>query len=145
MNERNVKKEPGYSWIEVKNKTYSFLAGDRSHPLKDQIYMKLEDLSTRLKDLGYEPDTSYVLQDIDDEHKEAVLAQHSERLAIAFGLIATPKGSPLLIIKNLRVCGDCHLVIKLIAKIEEREIVVRDSNRFHHFSSDGVCSCGDFW
>jgi hypothetical protein len=107
--------------------------------------MKLEDLSTRLKDLGYEPDTSYVLQDIDDEHKEAVLAQHSERLAIAFGLIATPKGSPLLIIKNLRVCGDCHLVIKLIAKIEEREIVVRDSNRFHHFSSDGVCSCGDFW
>jgi hypothetical protein len=86
-----------------------------------------------------------VLQDIDDEHKEAVLAQHSERLAIAFGLIATPKGSPLLIIKNLRVCGDCHLVIKLIAKIEEREIVVRDSNRFHHFSSDGVCSCGDFW
>ncbi|KAG7572729.1 Pentatricopeptide repeat [Arabidopsis suecica] len=145
MNERNVKKEPGYSWIEVKNKTYAFLAGDRSHPLKDQIYMKLEDLSTRLKDLGYEPDTNYVLQDIDDEHKEAVLAQHSERLAIAFGLIATPKGSPLLIIKNLRVCGDCHVVIKLIAKIEEREIVVRDSNRFHHFSSDGVCSCGDFW
>ncbi|ESQ51207.1 hypothetical protein EUTSA_v10017649mg [Eutrema salsugineum] len=145
MDERNVKKEAGYSWIEVKNKTYAFLAGDRSHPLKDQIYMKLEDLSTRLKDLGYEPDTSYVLQDIDNEHKEAVLAQHSERLAIAFGLIATPKGSPLLIIKNLRVCGDCHVVIKLIAKIEGRNIVVRDTNRFHHFSSDGVCSCGDFW
>ncbi|CAN7060770.1 unnamed protein product [Brassica rapa subsp. trilocularis] len=145
MEERKVKKEAGYSWIEVKNKTYAFLAGDRSHPLKDQIYKKLEDLSRRLKDLGYEPDTSYVLQDIDDEHKEAVLAQHSERLAIAFGLIATPKGSPLLIIKNLRVCGDCHAVIKLIAKIEEREIVVRDTNRFHHFSSDGICSCGDFW
>ncbi|CAN8247134.1 unnamed protein product [Cochlearia groenlandica] len=145
MNERKVKKEAGYSWIEVKNKTHAFLAGDRFHPLRDQIYMKLEDLSTRLKELGYEPDTSYVLQDIDDEHKEAVLAQHSERLAIAFGLIATPKGSPLLIIKNLRVCGDCHEVIKLIAKIEKREIVVRDTNRFHHFSSDGVCSCGDFW
>ncbi|KAL1204146.1 Pentatricopeptide repeat-containing protein [Cardamine amara subsp. amara] len=145
MNERNVKKEAAYSWIEVKNKTYVFLAGDRSHPLQDQIYMKLEDLSTRLKDLGYKPDTSYVLQDIDDELKEAVLAQHSERLAIAFELISTPKGSPLLIIKNLRVCGDCHVVIKLIAKIEEREIVVRDTNRFHHFSSDGVCSCGHFW
>ncbi|KAJ0260169.1 Pentatricopeptide repeat-containing protein [Hirschfeldia incana] len=145
MEERNVKKEAGYSWIEVKNKSHAFLAGDRSHPLRDQIYKKQEDLSTRLKELGYEPDTSYVLQDIDDELKEAVLAQHSERLAIAFGLIATPKGSPLLIIKNLRVCGDCHAVIKLIAKIEEREIVVRDTNRFHHFSSDGVCSCGDFW
>lgn len=145
MEERKVKKEAGYSWIEVKNKTHAFLAGDRSHPLKDEIYKKLEGLSRRVKDLGYEPDTSYVLQDIDDEHKEAVLAQHSERLAIAFGLVATPKGSPLLIIKNLRVCGDCHAVIKLIAKIEEREIVVRDTNRFHHFSSDGVCSCGDFW
>ncbi|XP_010557403.1 PREDICTED: pentatricopeptide repeat-containing protein At2g27610 [Tarenaya hassleriana] len=144
MNERNVKKEAGISWIEVKNKTYSFLAGDRSHPLKEQIYMKLRELGTRLKDLGYRPDTDFVLQDIDDEHKEAVLSQHSERLAIAFGLIATPPGNPLQVVKNLRVCGDCHTVIKLIAKMEGREIVVRDTNRFHHFK-DGVCSCGDYW
>ncbi|KAJ4724792.1 Pentatricopeptide repeat-containing protein [Melia azedarach] len=144
IDEKKLKKEAGYSWIEVKNKTHSFLAGDHSHPKSDQIYSKLEELSTRLKGAGYKPDKNYVLQDIDDEHKEAILSQHSERLAIAFGLITTPAGAPLQIVKNLRVCGDCHTVIKLISKIEERDIVVRDTNRFHHFK-EGLCSCGDFW
>ncbi|KAE9461348.1 hypothetical protein C3L33_06746, partial [Rhododendron williamsianum] len=144
MDERKVKKEAGYSWIEVKNKTYSFLAGDHSHPLSDQIYLKLEELGIRLKDAGYLPDTNYVLHDVEEEHKEAILSQHSERLAIAFGLIATHSGTPIQIVKNLRVCGDCHTVIKLISLIEVREIIVRDSNRFHHFKG-GLCSCGDYW
>ncbi|KAK9726981.1 hypothetical protein RND81_05G250100 [Saponaria officinalis] len=144
MDQRKVRKEAGYSWIEVKNKTYSFLAGDRSHPLSDRIYSKLDELSTRLKDAGYHPDTTYVLHDVEDEHKEAILSQHSERLAIAFGLISTPPGTPIQIVKNLRVCGDCHVVFKIISKIEERDITVRDSNRFHHFTG-GSCSCGDFW
>ncbi|KAI5396195.1 hypothetical protein KIW84_062410 [Lathyrus oleraceus] len=38
--------------------------------------------------------------------------------------------SPIRIFKNLR-------------GITEREIIVRDSNRFHHFK-DGICSCGDY-
>ncbi|KAL0436308.1 UNVERIFIED_CONTAM: Pentatricopeptide repeat-containing protein [Sesamum radiatum] len=144
MDERKVKKETGYSWIEVKSKTYSFMAGDVSHPLSDHIYMKLGELSIPLRDAGYQPDTNYVLHDIEEEQKEAILSRHSERLAIAFGLISIPHGIPIRIIKNLRVCGDCHTVIKLISKIEGREIVVRDSNRFHHFS-EGLCSCGDYW
>ncbi|OMO89147.1 hypothetical protein COLO4_19916 [Corchorus olitorius] len=144
MDERKVKKEPGYSWIEVKNKTHSFLAGDLSHPMSDHIYSKLDELKIRLRDMGYQPDTNYVLQDIDDEQKETILSQHSERLAIAFGLIVTPPGTALQIVKNLRVCGDCHTVIKLISLIEERDIVVRDTNRFHHFKA-GSCSCGDYW
>lgn len=144
MDQRKVKKETGYSWIEVKNKTYSFVAGDVSHPLSDIIYMKLGELSIRLRDAGYQPDTNYVLHDIEEEQKEAILSRHSERLAIAFGLISISHGIPIRIIKNLRVCGDCHTVIKLISKLEGREIVVRDSNRFHHFS-EGLCSCGDYW
>lgn len=144
MEEREVKKEPAYSWIEVKNKTYSFLAGDISHPLSNLIYAKLEELWVRLRDAGYQPDTNYVLHDIEEEHKETILSLHSERLAIAFGLIATPLGSPIQVVKNLRVCGDCHTVIKLISKLEGRDIIVRDSNRFHHFVG-GSCSCGDYW
>ncbi|KAM7274632.1 hypothetical protein ACFE04_016498 [Oxalis oulophora] len=105
MNERNIKKEPAYSWIEVKNTTHSFLAGDISHPLSAKIYLKLAELLARVKDSGYRANTSYVLQDIDDEHKEAILSRHSERLAIAFGLIETPRGTRLQIVKNLR--EDC--------------------------------------
>ncbi|RYR43055.1 hypothetical protein Ahy_A08g039488 [Arachis hypogaea] len=144
MDRRKVKKEPGYSWIEVKNKTYSFLAGDTSHPMSDNIYAKLSELIIRLRDAGYQPDTNYVFHDIEDEQKETVLSHHSERLAIAFGLIATNPGIPLQIVKNLRVCVDCHNFIKLVSLIEQRYIVVRDSNRFHHFK-DGVCTCGDYW
>lgn len=144
MDDRKVRKEAAYSWIEVNNSTHSFLAGDVSHPMCDCIYAKLEELSARLKVAGYQPDTTYVLQDIDDEHKEAILSRHSERLAIAFGLITTPPGTTLQVVKNLRVCGDCHTVIKLISALEGRDIIFRDTNRFHHFK-EGSCSCGDYW
>ncbi|KAL2331936.1 hypothetical protein Fmac_019517 [Flemingia macrophylla] len=144
MHKRKVKKEPGYSWIEVKNKTYTFLAGDLSHPMSDHIYAKLSELNIRLRDAGYQPDTNYVFHDIEDEQKEAILSHHSERLAIAFGLIATLPDIPIQIVKNLRVCGDCHSFIKLVSLIEERYIVVRDLKRFHHFKG-GLCSCGDYW
>lgn len=144
MDERKVKKEAGCSWIQVKNKVHSFIASDRNHPLSELIYAKLEETIIRLKKEGYCPNLDFVLQDMEEEHKETILAQHSEKLAIAFGLLTTPKGTPLQIAKNLRVCGDCHTVIKMISAIEEREIVVRDSNRFHHFRN-GSCTCGDYW
>jgi hypothetical protein len=92
----------------------------------------------------YIPDTRYVLHDIDQEAKEQALLYHSERLAIAYGLISTPARTPLRIIKNLRICGDCHNAIKIMSRIVGRELIVRDNKRFHHFK-DGKCSCGDYW
>ncbi|RYR25339.1 hypothetical protein Ahy_B02g059044 [Arachis hypogaea] len=97
-----------------------------------------------VKDAGYVPYTRYVFHDIDQEAKEQVLLYHSERLAIAYGLISTPPRTPLRIIKNLRVCGDCHNAIKIMSRIVGRELIVRDNKRFHHFK-DGKCSCGDYW
>uniref|UniRef100_A0A453A3D8 DYW domain-containing protein n=1 Tax=Aegilops tauschii subsp. strangulata TaxID=200361 RepID=A0A453A3D8_AEGTS len=92
----------------------------------------------------YVPDTRYVLHDIDQEAKEQALLYHSERLAIAYGLISTPARTPLRIIKNLRICGDCHNAIKIMSRIVGRELIVRDNKRFHHFK-EGKCSCGDYW
>eukprot|EP01018_Ginkgo_biloba_P011645 Gb_37070 [translate_table: standard] len=144
MNERGVKKEPGLSWIEINNKVHTFVARDRLHPQTQQIYEKLEELTVSLKETGYVPDTNFVLHDVEEEQKENHLNHHSEKLAIAFGLISTIPANPIRIMKNLRVCGDCHSAIKFISKIVEREIVVRDANRFHHFK-DGLCTCGDYW
>lgn len=98
----------------------------------------------QMKESTYVPDTRYVLHDIDQEAKEQALLYHSERLAIAYGLISTPARTPLRIIKNLRVCGDCHNAIKIMSRIVGRELIVRDNKRFHHFK-DGKCSCGDYW
>eukprot|EP01018_Ginkgo_biloba_P008766 Gb_30991 [translate_table: standard] len=144
MKDRGVKKTPGCSRIEVNNKVYSFVVGDTSHPQTLQIYAKLETLSGEIKEAGYVPDTNFALQNVEEEQKEHILCHHSEKLAIAFGLINTYPGTPIRIVKNLRVCGDCHSAIKFISKIVARKIVVRDANRFHHFI-DGECSCGDYW
>ncbi|XP_019260716.1 PREDICTED: pentatricopeptide repeat-containing protein At5g43790-like [Nicotiana attenuata] len=84
------------------------------------------------------------LASLNEEEKEDALSYHSERLAIAYALIASVSGSPIRIIKNLRVCSDCHAATKLISRIYEREIIVRDRSRFHHFRN-GTCSCLDYW
>eukprot|EP01018_Ginkgo_biloba_P000568 Gb_34520 [translate_table: standard] len=144
MKERGVTKRPGFSWIEVNNRVHTFFVGDRSNPEAEEIYATLERLSGQMKAAGYVPDTNFVLHDVEEEYKEHLLCYHSEKLAIAFGLIRTPPGTPIRIFKNLRVCGDCHTAIKFISNIVGREIVVRDANRFHHFV-EGSCSCGDYW
>eukprot|EP01018_Ginkgo_biloba_P004002 Gb_27891 [translate_table: standard] len=144
MKERGLKKKPGCSWIEVKNIVHVFLVADRSHPQAEKIYSVLQSLDRDMKEAGYVPDTNFVLRDVEEELKENILCGHSEKLAIAFGLINTCPGAPIRITKNLRVCGDCHSATKFISKIAEREIIVRDANRFHHFK-DGLCSCQDYW
>ncbi|AAF07346.1 hypothetical protein [Arabidopsis thaliana] len=144
MREKNVKKEPGQSWIKWKGKLHSFSADDESSPYLDQIYAKLEELNNKIIDNGYKPDTSFVHHDVEEAVKVKMLNYHSERLAIAFGLIFVPSGQPIRVGKNLRVCVDCHNATKHISSVTGREILVRDAVRFHRFK-DGTCSCGDFW
>ncbi|XP_028769970.1 putative pentatricopeptide repeat-containing protein At5g59200, chloroplastic [Neltuma alba] len=145
MEKEGVLKEPGCSSIEVNSIIHEFFSGDLRHPQRKRIYEKLEELNylTRLE--GYVPATELALHDVDDDkQKEWALAVHSEKLAICYGLISTEPGTTLRVMKNIRICNDCHSMIKLIAKITSRKIVVRDRNRFHHFEK-GVCSCKDYW
>lgn len=109
-----------------------------------EIELYLDELTSEMKFHGYVPDTASVLHDMDNEEKEYNLAHHSEKLAIAFALMNTQEGVPIRVMKNLRVCSDCHVAFKFISKIKNREITVRDSSRFHHFKN-GICSCGDYW
>ncbi|PIA46824.1 hypothetical protein AQUCO_01500399v1 [Aquilegia coerulea] len=145
LKERGVKKVPGCSLIEHNDKLHKFIVGDRSHPQSDEIYSKLSEMKERLNCAGYIPDLTQVLLFIEGEkEKEAELSNHSERLAIAFGLINLEPGRPIRIVKNLRVCNDCHNVTKLLSSIYDRDIIVRDNSRFHHFKK-GFCSCMDYW
>ncbi|KAL3817982.1 hypothetical protein ACJIZ3_003887 [Penstemon smallii] len=144
MKDNNVIKTPGYSWIEIKSVIHEFRSGDRLHPELDYIHEKLKELEKKMKLAGYVADLESSLHDVGEEQKEELLLWHSEKLAIAFGLIKVPFGIPITIFKNLRVCGDCHRATKFISVIENREIVVRDTTRFHRFQN-GKCSCGDYW
>ncbi|XP_015580476.2 pentatricopeptide repeat-containing protein At1g20230 [Ricinus communis] len=144
MKSRGLRKNPGCSWIEIKSQVHMLLAGDSSHPQMTLIIQKLAELSLEMRKSGCFPETDFVLQNVDEQDKEQILCGHSEKLAVVLGLLNTSAGSRLQVIKNLRICGDCHAVIKFISSFEQREIFVRDTNRFHHFK-DGACSCGDYW
>ncbi|KAG2401448.1 hypothetical protein LR48_Vigan02g225700 [Vigna angularis] len=144
MKDRAVKKEQGFSWVQIQNKVHTFGVDDALHPQRDAIYRMISKIWNEIKKMGFIPDTNSVLHDLEQEVKEQILRHHSEKLAIAFALINTPEHSTLRIMKNLRVCNDCHSAIKYISKLVKREIIVRDATRFHHFN-DGSCSCQDYW
>ncbi|KAK7273051.1 hypothetical protein RIF29_14097 [Crotalaria pallida] len=144
MKEKGLSKDLGYSLIEINGKLQAFHIGDKTHPRAEEIFDELQRLERRLKEVGFIPHTDSVLHDLNYEEKEENLSIHSERIAIAYGLISTAPGTTLRITKNLRACINCHSAIKLISKLVAREIIVRDANRFHHFR-DGCCSCGDYW
>ncbi|CAA0837449.1 Putative pentatricopeptide repeat-containing protein [Striga hermonthica] len=144
LKDRGQKKETGLSWVEENNRVHTFSAGDRKHEMSDEIYRKLQELGEDMEKAGYVVDMSYVSKEIDNEEKRQVIKFHSERLAIAFALITFPAGRPIRVMKNLRVCGDCHVAIKFMSKCTGRVITVRDNTRFHRFEN-GECSCGDFW
>ncbi|KAK8717284.1 hypothetical protein V6N13_044558 [Hibiscus sabdariffa] len=78
--------------------------------------------------MGFVPDTESVLHDLEEEVKEQMLRHHSEKLAIAFALTSTPENTTLRIMKNLRVCSDCHSAIKLISKLSGREIILETTD-----------------
>ncbi|RAL44531.1 hypothetical protein DM860_011808 [Cuscuta australis] len=144
MKENQVIKTPGYSWMEFKGGFHEFRSGDRLHADLKAIHAKLNELEMKMKSAGYVPDLESSLHDVGEELKGKMLLWHSEKLAIAFGLLRIAPGIPIRIFKNLRVCRDCHTATKIISAIEGREIIVRDTTRFHHFK-DGTCSCNDYW
>ncbi|XP_027351380.1 putative pentatricopeptide repeat-containing protein At3g23330 [Abrus precatorius] len=144
MHQRGVKKQPGQSWIQLKDQIHTFVMGDRSHPQDREIYSYLNTLIGRLKEIGYSLDAKLVMQDVEEEQGEVFISHHSEKLAVVFGIIHTATRTPIRIMKNLRICTDCHNFIKYASQLLEREIIVRDIHRFHHFKH-GSCTCEDYW
>ena len=142
MKEKGLRKPPGISSIEVNGIVHEFMVDDSSHPQKDEIYAALRELSSQMLLAGHSPKSS--ISGSCFEEKEHSHSNHSEMLAIAFGLVSTTPRTTLVITKNLRACPDCHSATKFISKLTSRKIVVRDAHRFHHIE-DGVCSCGDYW
>ncbi|KAH6791998.1 Pentatricopeptide repeat superfamily protein [Perilla frutescens var. hirtella] len=153
LRDRGIKKLPGISTMYINGQIHHFTAGERSHPQINEVYLMLDEMITKLKLAGYAPDTSSQIlsggggggdDSNEEEEKERAVLSHSEKLAVCFGLINTTPGTPLYIFKNLRICQDCHSAMKIASKVYDREITIRDRNRFHLFKNGG-CSCSDYW
>ncbi|KAL3843421.1 hypothetical protein ACJIZ3_000824 [Penstemon smallii] len=144
MSSKGIKKETGCSWIENDKQMHVFSSQNVSHPRLIDIHQKLEELGERVMEAGYVPNTKYVLHNMTEKEKRENLSHHSERLALGFALISKVKSGKIRIFKNLRICRDCHEFMKFVSGIINQEIVVRDTNQFHHFHH-GLCSCKDYW
>ncbi|CAK8568038.1 unnamed protein product [Lathyrus sativus] len=144
MKQNRIVKEPGLSFIHIDQVVHEFVSGDHSHPQWEEITHFLVSVIDTLKLGGYTPNTSSVLHDIQEEEKEHCVGYHSEKLAVAFVLLHHRDRRTIRVIKNLRICNDCHDFMKHVSGIFDREIIIRDRNRFHHFRQ-GSCSCQDFW
>ncbi|XP_039138866.1 pentatricopeptide repeat-containing protein At4g33170-like [Dioscorea cayenensis subsp. rotundata] len=143
IHDMGLKPKMAYSWIELRSKVHVFGVGDVSHPRSQAIHRKLGYLKNKMKKEGYIPDNDFSLHDVDQE-RGCIVDDHSEMIAIAFGLISTQKSITLRVTKNLPVCRNCHASAKMISKIVHREILLKDPQRFHHFKN-GSCSCNDIW
>ncbi|KAF2311609.1 hypothetical protein GH714_025228 [Hevea brasiliensis] len=137
--------EPNHTgYYVLMSNIYAAQTADHENPYWQEVYRKVESLTIEMKLAGYIPDLSCALHDVEEEDKEHILNYHSEKLAVAFGILMIDSGMAIRVTKNLRVCNDCHLAFKYISCIYGRRIIVRDANRFHHFQG-GSCSCKDYW
>ncbi|MQL82592.1 hypothetical protein Taro_015073 [Colocasia esculenta] len=131
MKDRGIRKEPGCSWLEVNNRIHAFVVNNLEHPQIENILITLDEVVKKIQTKGY-------------VNQMGSQSPHSEKLAITFGLTSLPNWMPIHIMKNLRICVDCHNFAKFISSVFTRELVIRDTNRFHHFK-EGLCSCSDYW
>ncbi|KAG8365284.1 hypothetical protein BUALT_Bualt18G0088500 [Buddleja alternifolia] len=145
MEKRGLKKEAGCSWVQIKDRVQSFVAGGGFEFRNSNEFKRTwDELMGKMEESGYRADTGVVLHDIDEEMKVEWVCGHSERLATVFALVHTGSGLPIRVTKNLRVCADCHSWMKYVSEVSRRKIILRDTNRFHHFDQ-GKCSCNDYW
>ncbi|GAA0158376.1 hypothetical protein LIER_15422 [Lithospermum erythrorhizon] len=145
LTEKKLKKNPGWSMIEVDKVMYSFTAGAKQTVIDKEANTKLKEIMSKLMiEEGYVPEVGNALHDVEDEEKEDSMTGHSEKRAVAFAIARLANKRPIRVIKNLRMCKDCHMFMKLISKVYKQELLVRDRSRFHNFKN-GSCSCGDYW
>ncbi|KAI3888290.1 hypothetical protein MKW92_046185 [Papaver armeniacum] len=115
MKDKKIRKAPAYSWIEIDYKVHKF-----------KIYQELHRLMKEIQKAGYVPDPQMALHDVGEDEKVESISYHSENLALAYGLISKPQDRmPIRILKNLRVCKDCHMFMKFVSKLLVRRIILR--------------------
>ncbi|XP_058743889.1 pentatricopeptide repeat-containing protein At4g01030, mitochondrial [Vicia villosa] len=139
-----MRSPPVWSWTQVNQRIHMFSTYGKPHPEQGEIYFELYRLISEIQNLGYVADLSCVCHNIDDNEKEKILLSHTEKLAMVYGVMKMKGGSPIRVVKNTRICCDCHTVAKYISLARNCEILLKDAGRFHHFK-DGKCACNDCW
>ncbi|KAL6013073.1 hypothetical protein ACLOJK_003563 [Asimina triloba] len=134
-------KNPSSSWIEIRNHVHEFTLDETP---EEEVTVKVEEIMRTMVELGYSAEKNLWLHNAEEGHGNMGFSSHTEIMALAFGLIHLQKGMPIRILKRVRMCGHCHSACKFLSTFVGRDVVIKDSFRFHHFK-DGKCSCKDTW
>ncbi|KAK4277444.1 hypothetical protein QN277_015444 [Acacia crassicarpa] len=70
MKDYKLKKEPGCSWIEVRDEVNAFIVGDKAHPRCEEIYEKIHLLLYEMKWAGHAPEVHLMLDDVVEDEEE---------------------------------------------------------------------------
>jgi pentatricopeptide repeat protein len=143
MKEKGLQRTEARSLVELHGKECSFVNGDMPYPQGEKIHEFSDELSKEIGETFDEPRNLGVLV-LSASDTTVFPNKHSVRLAVAFGLISSEVGTPILVKKNVRVCNHCHHALKLISRYSRRKIIVGDTKIYHVFS-DGSCCCDDYW
>jgi pentatricopeptide repeat protein len=141
MTEQGLHVERQCSWLYLGTSVDSFEAGDLSHPAFENILSTWKDVASRMEQSGYAPQDNEPYCNVE---VDPLSCHHTERIAVCYGLISMCGHEPIRILKNFRMCKECHSSIKFISRDKNREILISDGCTYHHFN-DGSCSCGDMW
>jgi pentatricopeptide repeat protein len=146
MKSHGIKKTPGITEIDLLNGEPIVTVYARSYPekYKREIISEMKVVYDQITRDGFVANTSVVTEDVDDSTKQLMLSEHSEKISLVLGLLKVPQDKEIRLSKNLKVCSDCHSFMKAVSKVRDREIVMRDAKRFHHFKN-GKCTCNDKW
>ncbi|CAN1834232.1 Pentatricopeptide repeat-containing protein At4g02750 [Linum perenne] len=120
MRNEGVKKVPGYSWLEVQNEIHTFRVGDTSHPETDSIHAFLAEMVQKMKDEGYISLTKLVLHDVEEEEKEHMLKYHSEKLAVAYGILSIPA---VMVHVHVAIIGEIRQMPQYWVLIEDHILI----------------------
>lgn len=127
-------KTPAKAYIEVYSKVREFTVQEEGTPVGSMNLENAEWVGN--EHAGYPPRAAAPPKLLQEES----LCGHVEKLALAYGLLNSEDGAPLLITKNLCMCQDCHVCMKIISRYDKRNVVVRDAHCVHSFV-DGSCTC----
>ncbi|KAK4278563.1 hypothetical protein QN277_016395 [Acacia crassicarpa] len=135
-------KPVGKCWIETRNMVHTFVTRYGSEPISEKLHSWVERVALKMKPVS----ENGVWIEEEEEEKEGIGVVHSEKLAFAISLMDSHHhaNKVIRIVKNLRMCRDCHRTAKYLSQAYGCEIYVDDSSCFHHFKG-GLCSCKDYW
>ncbi|RYQ78942.1 hypothetical protein Ahy_Scaffold8g108410 [Arachis hypogaea] len=84
MKNYKLKKEPGCSWIEVRNEVHAFLVGDKAHPRSEEIYEQTRLLVDEMKWDGYVPEIDFMVDEEPEKQDSYEGLTVTEQQLVAF-------------------------------------------------------------